>query len=245
MDKATDDSRQHDQQLQASYQELAQLASSLAHEIKNPLSVIRMNMELLEEDLGASESAQDQRIGSKMGVVKDQCTRLEKLLNDFIKFARMGELELVAGSLNEQVDRVLDLFELQAREQSVEVVRYLDNKLASIRMESQTLYAALVNLVKNALEAMPNGGELTVITRLTRDGVALDLIDSGCGMEASTAVKMFDPFFTTKEAGSGLGLLLARRVVEAHGGRILVESEVGQGTKFTLEFPAPARLADG
>jgi signal transduction histidine kinase len=180
----------------------------------------------------------------KMGVVKDQCTRLEKLLNDFIKFARMGELELVAGNLNEQVDRVLDLFAPQAQEQSVEIVRYLDNKLASIRMESQTLYAALVNLVKNALEAMPNGGELTVITRLTRDGVALDLIDSGCGMEASTAVKMFDPFFTTKESGSGLGLLLARRVVEAHGGRISVESEVGQGTKFTLEFPAPARLAD-
>ena len=244
MGSAADHSSEHDDQLQASYQQLAQLASSLAHEIKNPLSVIRMNMELLEEDLGELSGPHDQRVLRKMGVVKDQCTRLEKLLNDFIKFARMGELELVAGNLNEQVDRVLDLFAPQAQEQSVEIVRYLDNKLASIRMESQTLYAALVNLVKNALEAMPNGGELTVITRLTRDGVALDLIDSGCGMEASTAVKMFDPFFTTKESGSGLGLLLARRVVEAHGGRISVESEVGQGTKFTLEFPAPARLAD-
>jgi signal transduction histidine kinase len=244
MGSAADHGSEHDDQLQASYQQLAQLASSLAHEIKNPLSVIRMNMELLEEDLGELSGPHDQRVLGKMGVVKDQCTRLEKLLNDFIKFARMGELELVAGNLNEQVDRVLDLFAPQAQEQSVEIVRYLDNKLASIRMESQTLYAALVNLVKNALEAMPNGGELTVITRLTRDGVALDLIDSGCGMEASTAVKMFDPFFTTKESGSGLGLLLARRVVEAHGGRISVESEVGQGTKFTLEFPAPARLAD-
>lgn len=244
MGSAADNGREHDEQLQASYQQLAQLASSLAHEIKNPLSVIRMNMELLEEDLGELSGPHDQRVLGKMSVVKDQCTRLEKLLNDFIKFARMGELELVAGSLNEQVDRVLDLFSPQAQEQSVEIVRYLDNKLASIRMESQTLYSALVNLVKNALEAMPNGGELTVITRLTRDGVALDLIDSGCGMEASTAVKMFDPFFTTKESGSGLGLLLARRVVEAHGGRISVESEVGQGTKFTLEFPAPARLAD-
>jgi signal transduction histidine kinase len=231
-------------QLQANYQELAQLASSLAHEIKNPLSVIRMNMELLAEDFEQSESPRDHRALNKMQVVQDQCTRLEKLLNDFIKFARLRELELNPGSLNEQIERVLDLFVPQAEELGVQFVRYLATKLPSIRLESQTLHAALLNLVKNALEAMPNGGELTVITRQTRDGVALDLIDSGCGMAAETAGRMFDAFFTTKEEGSGLGLVLARKVVEAHGGRIGVQSELGQGTKFILEFPVPARLAE-
>ena len=244
MDVSSEYAEPVDDQLQASYQELAQLASSLAHEIKNPLSVIRMNMELLAEDLQDSDTPQDHRALGKMQVVQDQCTRLEKLLNDFIKFARLRELELAPGSLNEQIERVLDLFALQAREQGVEIIQYLDNTLPCIRLESQTLHAALLNLVKNAMEAMPNGGELTVITRQTRDGVALDLIDSGCGMAAATARRMFEAFFTTKEEGSGLGLLLARKVVEAHGGRIGVQSEQGQGTKFILEFPAPVRLAE-
>ncbi len=244
MDVSSEYTEPVDDQLQASYQELAQLASSLAHEIKNPLSVIRMNMELLAEDFEASDTPQDHRALGKMEVVQDQCTRLEKLLNDFIKFARLRELELAPGSLNEQVELVLDLFAAQASEQGVEIIRYLDNKLPGIRLESQTLHAALLNLVKNAIEAMPNGGELTAITRQTRDGVALDLIDSGCGMAAATAGRMFEAFFTTKEGGSGLGLLLARKVVEAHGGRIGVQSEQGRGTKFILEFPVPVRLAE-
>jgi signal transduction histidine kinase len=203
-----------------------------------------MNMELLAEDFESSDTPQDHRALGKMQVVQDQCTRLEKLLNDFIKFARLRELELAPGSLNEQIELVLDLFAPQASEQGVEIIRYLDNKLPGIRLESQTLHAALLNLVKNAIEAMPNGGELTAITRQTRDGVALDLIDSGCGMAAATAGRMFEAFFTTKEAGSGLGLLLARKVVEAHGGRIGVQSEQGRGTKFILEFPVPVRLAE-
>jgi len=244
MDVSSEYTEPVDEQLQASYQELAQLASSLAHEIKNPLSVIRMNMELLAEDFEASDTPQDHRALGKMQVVQDQCTRLEKLLNDFIKFARLRELELAPGSLNEQIELVLDLFSPQASEQGVEIIRYLDNKLPGIRLESQTLHAALLNLVKNAIEAMPNGGELTAITRQTRDGVALDLIDSGCGMAAATAGRMFEAFFTTKEGGSGLGLLLARKVVEAHGGRIGVQSEQGRGTKFILEFPVPVRLAE-
>ena len=244
MDVSSEYTEPVDEQLQASYQELAQLASSLAHEIKNPLSVIRMNMELLAEDFESSDTPQDHRALGKMQVVQDQCTRLEKLLNDFIKFARLRELELAPGSLNEQIELVLNLFAPQASEQGVEIIRYLDNKLPGIRLESQTLHAALLNLVKNAIEAMPNGGELTAITRQTRDGVALDLIDSGCGMAAATAGRMFEAFFTTKEGGSGLGLLLARKVVEAHGGRIGVQSEQGRGTKFILEFPVPVRLAE-
>ncbi len=244
MDVSSEYTEPVDEQLQASYQELAQLASSLAHEIKNPLSVIRMNMELLAEDFESSDTPQDHRALGKMQVVQDQCTRLEKLLNDFIKFARLRELELAPGSLNEQIELVLDLFAPQASEQGVEIIRYLDNKLPGIRLESQTLHAALLNLVKNAIEAMPNGGELTAITRQTRDGVALDLIDSGCGMAAATAGRMFEAFFTTKEGGSGLGLLLARKVVEAHGGRIGVQSEQGRGTKFILEFPVPVRLSE-
>jgi signal transduction histidine kinase len=231
-------------ELQSRYTELAALAGSLAHEIKNPLSVIRMNMDLLAEDFGQAETPKERRALAKIEMVSRQCTRLENLLNDFLRFNKVGRLELTLGSLNEQIERVLDLFAAQAAESGVEIVRYLDADLPSIRLNAETLQAALVNLVKNALEAMESGGQLTVRTRITRQGVALDLIDTGVGMDDRTAMKMFDAFFTTKSGGSGLGLPTARRIIQAHGGRIDVNSEVGIGTQFTLEFPTPARIGE-
>ena len=232
-------------QLRTRYHELAELSGSLAHEIKNPLSVIRMNMDLLAEDFDPSETQRERRALSKIELVQKQCVRLENLLNDFLSFARLHELDLHSGSLNEQVERVLELFAPQALESGVEVIRYLDPELPGILLEPQTLQAALVNLVKNALEAMPDGGQLMVRTRLTRVGVALDLIDNGYGMDEKTAMRMFDAFYSTKNGGSGLGLPTARKIIEAHGGRIDVQSAADRGTKFTLEFPAPKRIGEG
>ena len=230
--------------LRAQFEELAALAGSLAHEIKNPLSVIRMNMELLAEDFAEAETPRERRAISKIDMVTRQCTRLENLLNDFLRFNKVRKLDLRSGSLNEQIERVLDLFTPQAKETGVEIVRYLDHDLPSILLNAETLQAALVNLVKNALEAMEGGGQLIARTRLTRSGVALDLIDTGSGMDEKTAMKMFDPFFSTKSGGSGLGLPTARKIIEAHGGRIGVHSEVGRGTQFTLEFPTPPRIGE-
>jgi signal transduction histidine kinase len=232
------------QQLQLQYAELAQIAGSLAHEIKNPLSVIRMNMELVEEELVDAESPRERRVWTKIQTVHDQCVRLERLLNDFLKFAKLRDLELSVGSLNKQITTILDMYEAQAQSQNVEIVRYLDPELPAMRMDVETMQAALANLIKNAMESMPSGGELTVRTHLTPSGIAMDLIDTGCGMSEDTALNMFTAFYTTKPAGSGLGLPMARKVVRAHGGRIGVESEEGHGTKFTLEFPTPARLEE-
>jgi signal transduction histidine kinase len=230
------------QRLRIQYNELAELAGSLAHEIKNPLSVIRMNMELLGEDFADAETPQERRALTKIETVQKQCTRLENLLRDFLKFARLRDLELSPGSLNEVVDRVLSFFETQAKQSDIEFIRFLDPALPSIKLDEQTLHAALLNLVKNSLEAMPDGGQLLARTRLTRQGVALDLIDTGCGMDSKTAMRMFEAFYSTKNGGSGLGLPTARKIIEAHGGRISVQSELGRGTQFTIEFPQPARI---
>ena len=228
--------------LQAQYDELAGMAGSLAHEIKNPLSVIRMNIELLAEDFEEIQSPEARRALNKVETVKKQCVRLENLLNDFLRFTRMNNLELKSGSLNDQIIHILEFYEGQASKQGVEIKRYLESDLPSIKMESQTLQAALVNLVKNALEAMPDGGRLEVRTRITRAGVALDLIDSGIGMESNTLLNMFKVFYTNKDGGSGLGLPTAKRIIEAHGGIINVQSDVGIGTRFTIEFPTPKRI---
>ena len=229
-------------ELRKRYHELASLAGSLAHEIKNPLSTIRMNMELLHEDFELSADPEARRALKRIETVNRQCGHLESLLNDFLRFTRLSTLELKAGSLNSQIGQVLDFFETQAKQQNVQIERYLDPALPTIKLDSQTLQAALVNLVKNAFEAMPNGGQLVARTRETRKGVALDLIDTGCGMEANALLKMFKEFYTSKEGGTGLGLPTAKKIIEAHNARINVQSEVGRGTSFTIEFPAPKRI---
>ena len=231
-------------ELRKRYSELAALAGSLAHEVKNPLSVIRMNMELLHEDLEDVGSVQARRASERVQTVNRQCIRLETMLNDFLRFTRFSTMEFTAGSLNDQVEQVLDFFSRQAEGQGVKIDRHLDAALPSIKLDSQTLQQALTNLVKNALEAMPDGGQLLVRTRLVRKGVALDVIDTGCGMKASMLLNMFKEFYTSKDGGTGLGLPTAKKIIEAHSGRINVQSEVGTGTCFTVEFPTPARLPE-
>ncbi len=167
-----------EEDLRRQYHELAELAGSLAHEIKNPLSVIHMNADLLSEELTESEWPGRRRAEAKVDMIRQQCQRMENLLRDFLRFSRMRDLEMTPGSLNEQVETVLMLFKPQADKFGVEVIRYLDNDLPSVLLHSDSLQAALINLVKNALEAMPDGGQLVVRTYTTPRGVALDLIDT-------------------------------------------------------------------
>ena len=231
--------------MRAQYEELAELAGSLAHEIKNPLSVIHMNIDLLSEDLGEIDSPISRRSQERANIVRQQCERMEALLRDFLRYARLREIDLVPGSLNDQVEMVLRAYQAQADADGIEIVRHLDSDLPSILLHSDSLQAALMNLVKNALEAMEDRGRLWARTYTTRTGVALDLIDTGRGVDDNTVLHMFEPFYSTKEGGSGLGLPTARKIIEAHGGRISVQSEVGVGTKFVLEFPVPKRLSGG
>lgn len=229
-------------ELRAQYEELAELAGSLAHEIKNPLSVIHMNIDLLSEDLAEWNAPESRRSIERVNIVREQCERMQALLRDFLRYARLRDIDLVPGSLNDQVDTVLRAYTAEAAKRGVEIKRYLDNDLPSIALHSDSLQAALMNLVKNALEATGRDGQLMARTYSTKNSAALDLIDTGRGVDNNTILHMFEPFYTTKEGGSGLGLPTARKIIEAHGGRISVQSEVGRGTKFTLEFPILKRI---
>ena len=124
----------------------------------------------------------------------------------------------------------------------MEIVRYLDPELPTVRLDRETFRSAVLNLLLNAVQAMEGGGQLVVRTRSAGLGVVLELIDTGPGMDAETLAKVFRAFYTTKQGGSGLGLPTARKIVEAHGGTIDIESAPGRGTKVTIWLPAPPRL---
>jgi two-component system, NtrC family, sensor histidine kinase HydH len=228
------------------YTEIARLAGALAHEIKNPLSTIRMNMELLAEDFRDSDAPRDRRAMKKVDLVYQECQRLQDLLDDFLRFSKAHRLDLQPSDLNAQVRRMLDFYRAQARQSGVEVAEYLTGNLPTVLLDREAFHGALLNLVLNAQQAMPLGGQLVVRTYGTPDGVALDLIDTGCGMDEQTRGRVFNAFFSTKRGGSGLGLPTAQKIIEGHGGQILLQSEVGRGTQVTLKLPMPARLpADG
>jgi signal transduction histidine kinase len=230
------------QKLVDQYTEIARLAGGLAHEIKNPLSTIRLNMELLAEDLADSQSPRDRRALKKVDVVQRECQRLQNLLDDFLDFAKARHLKLEPSDLSRQVREVLDFFHPKAAEAGIEVVDYLAADLPTVLLDREAIRGAVLNLVLNAEQAMPGGGQLVVRTYATPDGVALDLIDTGCGMDRKTQSQVFDAFFSTKSGGSGLGLPTARKIIEAHGGQITLQSEPGRGTQFTVRLPTPARL---
>ena len=219
------------------YAEIASLAGGLAHEIRNPLSTISMNLDLLVEDLVDSEEARDRRMLDKLHTVQSECHHLEEILDAFLQFARVGSLELLPVNLNNLVTSFLDFYRPQADEAGIDISPHLEPGLPNIGGDDAVLRQMLMNLCRNAAEAMPEGGRLEIQTAVDNDHVALVVIDNGHGIDSAARERMFETFFSTRPSGSGLGLPTVRKIAQAHHGTITCESEPGQGTKFTIRLP--------
>jgi signal transduction histidine kinase len=228
------------------YAELAELAGGFIHEIKNHLSTLGLNLQLLAEDFGTAESHRERRALDRVQKLQHECDRLVEVSNDFLRFARLKDLELRPTCLRAVMEEMVDFFGPTAKHANVTLTTYLPADLPHVALDVDLFKQALLNLMLNAEQAMPQGGELIVQACGEGGGVRLDLIDTGVGMTAEQAAHVFRPFFTTKPGGSGLGLPTVKRIVEAHGGTVAVESEPGRGTKFTVRLPAaevPAGVA--
>ncbi|MBP3694847.1 MAG: sensor histidine kinase [Thermoguttaceae bacterium] len=233
------------QRLIDEYTEIARLAGALAHEIKSPLSTIRLTMEVLTEDLDQPETERERRTLNMARTVVTQCRRLESILNQFLMFAKAPAIKTAPSDLNAEVRSILDFYQEKAKQKNIEILTFLAPELPPIQLDKNAFGCVLWNLINNAEAAMKDGGQLLVRTYLVPDGVALDLIDNGCGMDAQTLEKLYDAFYTTKSNGFGLGLPTVRKIIEAHGAILEVQSELRRGTKFTMRFPAPAMIGSG
>ncbi len=234
---AGDEEPEITKRLRAQYAEISQLAGGLAHEIRNPLSTLSLNLDLLAEDFRDPETPRDRRVFKRVERLQNEVQRLYGIVENFLRFARVQELKLEPTDLNAVVDELCDFYEPNAASRGIVIRTQFAADLPPALIDVDLLKQALLNLVLNADHAMPSGGELILITR--RDGawVVLDVIDTGLGMTEEVRSRIFDAFFSTRAAGSGLGLPTTRKILEAHGGVILVRSDPGKGSQFTIRLP--------
>ncbi len=231
--------------LNEQYAELAELAGGFIHEIKNHLSTLGLNLQLLAEDFHEPQSQRERRALERVQRLQAECQRLVELSNDFLRFARLKNLDLKPTNLAAVLEELIDFFGPMARTSSIEIKCYLPGNLPPVPLDRDLFKQALLNLLLNAQQAMPQGGELTIqAARTANGGLVLDLIDTGNGMAPEVLAKAFKPFFSTKTGGTGLGLPTTRRIVQAHGGTLDLQSAVGKGTKFTIHLPAATPPAD-
>lgn len=226
-----------EKQFQDRLAHLGSLAAGLAHEIRNPLSTIALNLAMLREDWSHAETQKEKKTIKRIELLEREVARLEAILNDFLRFARSSELKLEPADLNRLLQEVVDFVEPEAKKKGVQIRTQFAVSLPEIQLDRNALRQAILNLLVNAREAMPKGGELILRTKKEGNFVELELTDTGEGMSEEVLARCFDVYFSTKRGGTGLGLPTTKRIVEDHGGEIEVQSELGRGTRFVIRLP--------
>jgi signal transduction histidine kinase len=222
-------------------QRLAQLGALLAgfaHEVRNPLSTIGLNLQLVLEDFREPETARDKRTQKRLSTVEAEVRRLQKILEEFLSFARAPAPRLAPVDLNQRLQALVEFHEPEMREHGIALRFYPSADVGEILADWDHLQAAFGNLLRNARDATPAGGEILVSTRREGPVVLASVTDTGTGMAPEVQARVFEPYFSTKKAGTGLGLPTVRAIVEEHGGTLSMQSEVGKGTQFTMRLPA-------
>jgi signal transduction histidine kinase len=214
-------------------QALGEMAAGLAHEIRNPLGAIKGAAQLLDP----GDSIEDEQ-AEFVQVIVEEVDRLDTVLRQFLDYARPSTGAVDRVDVNRAVERVATLVRTEATEPPLDVKLDLAEQVPAVLMDPSQLQQILINLARNAREALPDGGTLTLSTATVGDTVEIRVADDGPGIPDSVRRNLFVPFFTTKREGTGLGLPISQRIVEKHGGAISVRSRLGSGTTFVVRFPS-------
>jgi len=245
-------------------QALTLLAASVAHEIGNPLNALHIHLQLMERELkklgavvrepgpvaasGAGRKTRTdssggeaveitQKLEKYLAVSKGEISRLDYIVTQFLQAIRPSAPQLRMASVNDVVKETLELLRPEIENRGIMIKERLARQLATSPIDAAQIKQALVNLVKNASQAMTKGGVLSVQTDSGVDGVVVSIADTGGGIPQEQINRIFEPFYTTKKKGTGLGLMIVQRIVRDHGGRIDLESRVGKGTIFRIWLP--------
>jgi signal transduction histidine kinase len=229
---------------------LGAVAGGLVHEVRNPLSTMNVTLQLLQEDW--SEHAGDelaQRTVRRIESLRNEVSRLEGILDDFLRYAGIRRLDLAKSDLNRVLEEVCTFIAPECARASIELDFYPDTSIPLMVMDERLVKQAVLNLFLNAIQAMEGGDgqeggpaprgahHLVLRTRLEGDTARIDVIDSGPGIAPAIRERVWDVYYSARRTGSGLGLPTARRIAEEHGGSLTFESDLGKGTDFILLLP--------
>ncbi len=233
-------------------EELSKLTGELAHEIKNPLSTIKVNLKLVSEELEDSASAEFSKTGTeknnrrltralrKIAVIQKEADRLEQILDSFLRYVDRTELQLATADINELIGDMVDFYSPQAHSHSITIRQGLHNGPLICKVDTDMLKQVVLNLFINAQQAMSEGGELMIRTDRQQNDAIIQINDTGSGIAPDRLPHIFDAYYSSRPRGSGLGLPTAKKIIEAHSGTIKVDSEPGKGTSFTIRLPIQA-----
>ncbi len=216
--------------------ELGTLTGGLAHEIKNPLSTVQLNLQLLQEDLEPENPAYS-RLANRLRIAERETGRLREILDDFLRYAGKIELDRKPVELNRLCEDLVDFFLPQAQLNRVQLRLHRLPEEIVVPADERLVKQAVLNLMLNGLQAMPNGGDLILAVSVAGRQALIDVIDTGTGIPPDAVGRIFNAYYSTKKSGTGLGLAMTRRIAEEHGGSVHVTSEPGKGSDFSLRLP--------
>ena len=220
---------------------LGQLAGGLAHEIKTPLNFISLALDQLRARYAPQQPNDRETFLRQLGIMKDEMRRLADLVQSFLHYGKPIEIFPEPTDVHELVDEVVALSESKMKSQGIELVEECIEPAPILNVDVEKLRTCFINVVANAIQAMPEGGTMRITFRRVEGSMVISFSDTGAGIEAGVADHVFEPFFTTKREGIGLGLFLSKAIVETHGGRIDIGPNAdGPGTTLTFTFPPSA-----
>ncbi|HTV41303.1 MAG TPA: ATP-binding protein [Candidatus Sulfotelmatobacter sp.] len=216
------------------------MAAQVAHEVRNPLGSITLNLDLLQKEFKKVDTHAEAETGEAAALltdIREEIQRIKRVIEDYLKFARLPKPQIFPLALNEFLEGKLAFMAGEFDKARVKLRTSFDPDLKTINADGEQLWQATLNLIRNSLEAMPAGGELTIGTWRQNGQVQLRVTDKGLGMNKEELSHVFTPFFTKKSGGTGLGLTLVQQIAIEHGGHVECESQAGKGTTFTIHLP--------
>jgi PAS domain S-box-containing protein len=220
---------------------LTTLAAGVAHEIKNPLGSMGIHLQLIQKKIAGKDCIEAKDIAQHLGVIGEEVDRLNRIVVDFLFAVKPMDTVLEEADVNRVIKELLEFVRPELDQAGVTIESNLSPTLPLLRIDPRYIKQAALNLIKNAVAAMPDGGTLRVESLRSGDDVVVRISDTGSGIPDDIMEKIFEPYFTTKPFGTGLGLTIVFKIMKEHFGDISVTSRVGEGTTVTLAFPVPKK----